>query len=64
MAAQEWDPLLPNNATGRNYTGILTKTIVYGLTLLFFFVGGFIQLLFLLCCCYAAAYVIYPGRRC
>ncbi|OKL63758.1 hypothetical protein UA08_00031 [Talaromyces atroroseus] len=42
MAAQEWDPLLPKNAihqTGRNYTGILTKTIVYGLTLLFFFLA-------------------------
>lgn len=42
MAPTEWDPLLPsaNRQTGRNYTGILTKTIVYGITLVLFLVGG------------------------
>jgi len=41
MTAQEWDPLLPNanHQTGRNYTGILTKTIVYGLTLFLFLIA-------------------------
>ncbi|KUL87088.1 hypothetical protein ZTR_05561 [Talaromyces verruculosus] len=40
MAPTEWDPLLPNGnrQTGRNYTGILTKTIVYGITLVLFLV--------------------------
>lgn len=42
MAPTEWDPLLPNGnrQTGRNYTGILTKTIVYGVTLVLFLVGA------------------------
>jgi hypothetical protein len=42
MAPQEWDPLLPNanRQTGRNYTGILTKTIVYGITLVLFLIGA------------------------
>ncbi|EED20384.1 conserved hypothetical protein [Talaromyces stipitatus ATCC 10500] len=41
MAPQEWDPLLPNASrqTGRNYTGILTKTIVYGITLVLFLIA-------------------------
>jgi hypothetical protein len=43
MAANEWDPLLPNSA-GRNYTGILTKSIVYALTLCFFLIGEFCSL--------------------
>ncbi|QKX62915.1 uncharacterized protein TRUGW13939_10083 [Talaromyces rugulosus] len=38
MAANEWDPLLPSSA-GRNYTGILTKSIVYALTLCFFLIA-------------------------
>lgn len=42
MAPQEWDPLLPNadRDRGRNYTGILTKTIVYGITLVLFLIGA------------------------
>ena len=42
MAPTEWDPLLPNSEhqTGRNYTGILTKTIVYGITLVLFLIGA------------------------
>lgn len=42
MAPTEWDPLLPNGnrQTGRNYTGILTKTIVYGITLVLFLIGA------------------------
>lgn len=42
MAPTEWDPLLPNGnrQTGRNYTGILTKTTVYGITLVMFLIGG------------------------
>ncbi|KAH8693896.1 hypothetical protein BGW36DRAFT_212413 [Talaromyces proteolyticus] len=41
MAANEWDPLLPERSrqTGRNYTGVLTKSIVYALTLLLFVIA-------------------------
>lgn len=68
MAPTEWDPLLPNanRQTGRNYTGILTKTIVYGITLILFLIGGCFSFRELWCLATIPNYVIesIPRRGC